>query len=689
MFPGYRRSTTTSERRSPCFGEWSTTPHCDSLAIGAPDEDITTSGVSHSNAGAVFVLAGNTTTGLAADGLIVQGRDGVPESPEDDDHFGAAISQGPPVAPPSPDDQCAGQPFDYSLVIAAPGEGLGLFDNGDGLLVQLTLRCTAQSGGGQLPWGVNCSPEGLGAPCRVISADDFNLPFDIDPYDQFGASLAFVGRDGIGGVPQLGWEFLAVGIPSANLSAGNASVGAVLEADPSWGANSQYWSQNTSGVAGSAEAGDRFGTALAVGDFDDDGRPDLAIGVPNEDDNSTNDSGAVQVLKNSSSGLTAVGDFLAVQGDLLAGETEAGDQFGAALAAGDFNGDGVADLAVGAPGENLSGTHVVVDAGAVNILYGVAGTGITLAGAQQFDADDVSFNGAFAGDAFGKALAAGDFDGNGVDDLVVGLPGPDDGSDTSFGLIAVFYGAAGGALGALGWADSTPTATEASATIQVAVNRTGSAVVPLNIGYSTANGTATAGTDYVATSGTISWTAGELGSKSIPIQILGDTIDESNETFTLHLTGGGGAVTRPADAVVTIVDNDTGGSLQFSFPVYTIEEGNSAAINVTRSGGAASGVTVQYASSNGTAVAGQDYTATSGLLSFGAGETAKAFFIPILDDTVPESAETVLLALSAPTGGATLGTFSSAVLVIVPNDGYLFSNGFEGGNTSAWSLTVP
>ena len=99
------------------------------------------------------------------------------------------------------------------------------------------------------------------------------------------------------------------------------------------------------------------------------------------------------------------------------------------------------------------------------------------------------------------------------------------------------------------------------------------------------------------------------------------------------------------------------GTLQFSAATYSVNEnGGSVTITVTRTGGSNGAVGVSYATSNGTATAGSDYTATSGTLSWANGDTAnKTFSVPIIDDSVYEGNETVNLTLSSPTGGATLG----------------------------------
>src|SRR5438094_29701 len=226
--------------------------------------------------------------------------------------------------------------------------------------------------------------------------------------------------------------------------------------------------------------------------------------------------------------------------------------------------------------------------------------------------------------------------------------------------------------GTVQFSSATYSVNENTASVTITVTRTGGAASGVTVNYATSDGTATASSDYTAKSGTLPFRAG-VAQKTFTIPIINDRLDESDETVNLTLSNptGGDTLGTPDTAVLTIIDNDSGGVLQFSSATYTVNEGvlsGKAVIKVTRSGGTASGVTVDYATSDGTATDGSDYIATSGTLTFAAGQTSGTFTIPIINDALDEPNETVILTLSNPTGGATLGTRSTAVLTIVDND---------------------
>jgi hypothetical protein len=189
----------------------------------------------------------------------------------------------------------------------------------------------------------------------------------------------------------------------------------------------------------------------------------------------------------------------------------------------------------------------------------------------------------------------------------------------------------------------------------------------ITVDYATSNGTATAGSDYLATSGTLTFTPGTT-TQSFSVSILDDALDEPNETVNLSLSNPVSAVVGTPASTLTIVDDDGASTVQFSSSSYSVSEGGgTATITVTLSAPSAQSITVQYATSNGTATAGSDYTGTSGTLTFAPGQTVQTFSVAVTEDSIDEANETVNLTLSNVTN-ATLGTPSTATLTIVDDD---------------------
>jgi photosystem II stability/assembly factor-like uncharacterized protein len=198
------------------------------------------------------------------------------------------------------------------------------------------------------------------------------------------------------------------------------------------------------------------------------------------------------------------------------------------------------------------------------------------------------------------------------------------------------------------------------------------------VSFLTASGTATAGTDYVSTSGPVIFTPGQTA-KTISVPVKGDTTLEANETFFVNLNAASNATIARAQATCTIIDDDGQSAvMSFSQSSYAVGESDGAVVvTVTRAGNSSTAVTVDYATSDGGAqcsTAAQmathlasakcDFGAALGTLHFGAGETTKTFPIMINQDTYSEGFETFGLALSNPTGGAVLGAPSSATVTI-------------------------
>ena len=223
--------------------------------------------------------------------------------------------------------------------------------------------------------------------------------------------------------------------------------------------------------------------------------------------------------------------------------------------------------------------------------------------------------------------------------------------------------------GALAFSASNYTVSQAAGSITVTVDRTNGSDEAVTVDYTTNNGTAT-GANYTPVSGTLSWAAGDASGKTIEVP-LSATPFSGTLSFDLVLSqpGGGATIGTPASATVSITGNGAppanSGSLEFSAPSYAIaQSAKSVTVTVSRSGGSSGAVTVAYATSDGTAVSGTNYTATSGSLNWAAGDTSsKTFAVPV-SATAFSGTLSFSVALSQASGGATLGTPATATVSV-------------------------
>ncbi|HZR79844.1 MAG TPA: FG-GAP repeat protein [Candidatus Binatia bacterium] len=264
-----------------------------------------------------------------------------------------------------------------------------------------------------------------------------------------------------------GFADLAIGVPGE--VTGGAAAGAVnviygsadgLVAPATAGPTTpeaQFISQNAAGVPGASEEGDRFGAALAAGDFNGDGKSDLAIGIPGEDvvvdGFNQSDVGRIVVIYGSDQGLVTSGAATVLEPqsfDLLTGRDSSllAEHLGSSLAWGDFNGDSIADLAIGIP--DFTPPSLILfahpSAGAVWVLFGQKDNGLVLTGNQLFTQEDTGQGSSDTHDLFGFALAGGDFDGDKVSDLAIGVPDETIANAANAGRVVVLYGVSGTGL---------------------------------------------------------------------------------------------------------------------------------------------------------------------------------------------------------------------------------------------------
>jgi hypothetical protein len=240
---------------------------------------------------------------------------------------------------------------------------------------------------------------------------------------------------------------------------------------------------------------------------------------------------------------------------------------------------------------------------------------------------------------------------------------------------------------------STAEGDSGTKTLTVAVTLTNPSVQTITVDYATSDSTANAGSDYVATSGTLTFAPGS-SSKLISVTINGDALVEPNETFFVRLSNATNVnFIATSQSTATIVNDDA--SVQFSLAVYSAsEEASLATITVTRSGFTAGPASVKYATSDTTdvnflcnpATAGQptgaasrkcDYHMAAGRLRFAAGETSKTITLSLVNDVYVEGSETLTMSLGNPTG-AVLGSLNVAGITITDNDVSVQPNPIDG-----------
>jgi hypothetical protein len=230
---------------------------------------------------------------------------------------------------------------------------------------------------------------------------------------RIGADIA--GSLAAGDFNKDGFDDLAVGVPRATVN-NLEDAGAV---DVVFGSDTGLLFDSTSVRLTARREGARFGEALTVGDYNNDGFADLAVSAPRLSEIDIDEPGAVVVF-NGSADFDSEVDIAITQNGLGEDFDAAdGERLGTALATGDFDGDQIADLAIGVPFDMLDDQML----GSVGVVFGSPG-GLELDSTQQLDCNTESFAINCSDQMrFGYGLAAGDFNEDGVDDLAVGIPG--------------------------------------------------------------------------------------------------------------------------------------------------------------------------------------------------------------------------------------------------------------------------
>ncbi|NND01519.1 MAG: hypothetical protein HKN91_01915 [Acidimicrobiia bacterium] len=376
-------------------------PECDFNGDGRADVPVGVSGESHSgaaNAGRVMVFWGVAgPIDPAQNTNFRQGGNGLPGVPGADERFGASLACG----------NFNGDSY-WDLAIGVPGEGGGavqvLYGDANGLSTSGADTWT------QVTLGVGAEAAG----------------------DTFGFAL------GAGDINRDGFDDLAVGAPGDNEAGENGSGSVTAVFGSATGLNAAgavLLHQSSQGIVNDAGQDDNMGYSVAVGDIDGDGFADVASGVPGESVAGYPGAGAVSVIFGNSAGLGPRDVLMHRNRPGIRSTAAEAAHFGRAVEIGRFDLDGFDDLAVGVARAD--------DSGAVHVIHG-GPNGLS-------KRDHVFGQGAGsipdtreAGDGFGFALAAGDSNGDGFDELAIGAPGEDHSGVERAGLVGVMPGSIAG-----------------------------------------------------------------------------------------------------------------------------------------------------------------------------------------------------------------------------------------------------
>lgn len=401
----------------PAFGVLPTASAADGCAVGVRsdfngdgrsdaavgDPFATVNGLSE--AGRVLIMYGDADgkVGEGARGTVNQGAANVGGIAETGDRFATSLA--------AADIDCDGF---TDLIVGTPNEDI----NGQ-----------ADSGYAQVIWG-SVGGLGNGEASRNLTQNNFS-GLTIAAGDQFGYAVDALEDVGQGGTPAPDAYAIAIGSPGYNVSGqDNAGVVAFIAALDG-GSVTSWVSQDTPGIPGGAEAGDRFGAAVSlnylsgVADF-----VDAAVGVPNEDIGSSADAGAVTIVQDIYD-LPEAGIGLDQNSPGVPGAVEAGDQFGRSVDT--VRVGSTSRLAVGIPNEDIGSD---ANAGSVQLA---TSNGVTLTPTVALSQDTAGVSGATeSGDAFGDKVAfAAPGLADGVTRLAVSAPG-EDGAAVDSGLVQVF-----------------------------------------------------------------------------------------------------------------------------------------------------------------------------------------------------------------------------------------------------------
>jgi D-alanyl-D-alanine carboxypeptidase len=376
----------------------------DDLVASAPYEDTSDA----TDGGILFIFYGSLQ-GLSNTSETITQNSIVTATNEDGDRLGWALAVGN-FNGDEYEDLAVGVPYEDTEGGVNAGMVAILFGSAQGLLPSSTEAFTQDS---------------------LVSATN-------EAGDKMGWSLAAGNFNGDN------YDDLAIGIPYENTeeAVDAGLVGIFFGSEQGLLPSSTEALTQNSLISSTNEDGDLFGYALAAGNFNGDAYDDLAVGIPGEDTDGAVDTGLVGIFFGSAQGLLPSDSEAFTQNSINRARNGEGDQMGNELAVGDFNNDNYDDLAIGVAYEDDNGEN----AGSTYIMYG-SGDGLLPATGSEAIGQTKAYDTNEKNDLAGSSLATGDFDGDGFDDLIIGVPQEDIiHSGVNSGTIQAFFGSSGGLL---------------------------------------------------------------------------------------------------------------------------------------------------------------------------------------------------------------------------------------------------